>query len=392
MRVLQIHKSAVIKGGDDTYVQNLARLLPDYGVENQFLYANNVGGKLHLEINGKCLKIHLSRLHETLAKELDENAIDLINIQTNLFTPLSRACVDLRPTIKTTHSTDFVCPGRLRFASAIDKGCERRYSAACYLRGWRDRCCTRNPGSFLSIFNSIRQENGSLAKRYRKIVVMSNYIRDQHIAAGVEVGKLSVIPYFVFPPAAKPADPAKRAELKIVYSGRLVRQKGVHLMLEAMMPILKEFQQISLDVVGDDVDRKHFEAMVPHELRAQVTFPGWQDAEGVQRFLTRADLVLFPSIYPEAFGISGIEAMAKGKPVIAFDVGGVSEWLDHEVTGLLVEAGNVKRYEEAIRRLITDDSTRERMSREASARVQRFFPEHHLSRLVQVYEEALSAN
>ena len=47
----------------------------------------------------------------------------------------------------------------------------------------------------------------------------------------------------------------------------------------------------------------------------------------IDNYLSRASVVVFPSIYPESFGIVGIEAMMRGRPVVGFDVGGVKDWL-----------------------------------------------------------------
>ena len=72
-------------------------------------------------------------------------------------------------------------------------------------------------------------------------------------------------------------------------------------------------------------------------------------------------------MYPEAFGIVGIEAMSLGKPVVAFDVGGVSSWLEHEKTGFLLNDRDVNGMTTAIQTLLTDEACRERMGDECVA-------------------------
>ena len=68
--------------------------------------------------------------------------------------------------------------------------------------------------------------------------------------------------------------------------------------------------------------------------------------------LHKSYVVLFPSIYPEAFGISGIEAMMRAKPVVAFNVGGVSTWLEHNKTGILVQSLNQMNTLQLLRKLL----------------------------------------
>ncbi len=71
-------------------------------------------------------------------------------------------------------------------------------------------------------------------------------------------------------------------------------------------------------------------------------FTGWQDDSTRFDAVARADLLAMPSLWPEPFGLSGLEAAALGVPAIAFDVGGVRDWLRDGVNGILV-GGNPPR-------------------------------------------------
>jgi glycosyltransferase involved in cell wall biosynthesis len=72
----------------------------------------------------------------------------------------------------------------------------------------------------------------------------------------------------------------------------------------------------------------------------------------VSPYYAKADLVIVPSRWQEPFGLIGVEAFAHGKPVIGFDVGGISEWLHDGENGFLIPACDVNRLAERIEYLI----------------------------------------
>ena len=99
-------------------------------------------------------------------------------------------------------------------------------------------------------------------------------------------------------------------------------------------------------------------------------------------------MLLFPSIYPEALGISGIEAMMHGKPVIGFNVGGVNTWLKDNETGFLIERGNKLKMRDRIQFLLNNDEIREKMGRRArEVAMSEFTPEVHIGHLLKVYAD-----
>jgi glycosyltransferase involved in cell wall biosynthesis len=88
----------------------------------------------------------------------------------------------------------------------------------------------------------------------------------------------------------------------------------------------------------------------------------------------------------------GIEAMSYGKPVLAFDVGGISEWLKHGETGFLVNPGDEESLAEKMNLLLGDRPLAARMGLKARAAVERrFMPETHVTSLLGVFEKEIVA-
>jgi glycosyltransferase involved in cell wall biosynthesis len=145
-----------------------------------------------------------------------------------------------------------------------------------------------------------------------------------------------------------------------------------------------------LDIVGDGHDADYFKEKIPEKYINDFIFHGWQSRGNINRLLNQSYLMIFPSIYPEAFGISGIEAMMRGKPVVGFDVGGVSAWLKDGLTGFAVEVKNVEEMSKKIYELIEDKELYNKISvSNRSFAIKNFNISKHVNTLVNTYDKAL---
>jgi glycosyltransferase involved in cell wall biosynthesis len=98
-----------------------------------------------------------------------------------------------------------------------------------------------------------------------------------------------------------------------------------------------------------------------------------------------------PSVWEEAFGLAALEAMARGKPVVATAVGGIPEIIRHNVTGVLVSPGDERQLAESIDSLLVDGATAARIGENARRDVERrFTPETQLARLTDLITERVS--
>jgi len=106
-----------------------------------------------------------------------------------------------------------------------------------------------------------------------------------------------------------------------------------------------------------------------------------------EALLEAADVCVVPSVWEEAFGLAALEAMARGKPVVATQVGGIPEIIQPGVTGLLVPPGNDATLAQAIASLLANPTTAAEMGRNARRDVnERFNPETLLTRLSDLVE------
>lgn len=122
--------------------------------------------------------------------------------------------------------------------------------------------------------------------------------------------------------------------------GRFVIVKGFDILIQAFKIFSQKTPNVRLIILGDGEEKENLLNLVNSlALQDLVTFPGNIENSKVFDYLSGCEFLVLPS-RPEAFGIVCLEAMAVGKPVIAFNVGGVSEVVKNGYNGLLVDEHN----------------------------------------------------
>ena len=143
-------------------------------------------------------------------------------------------------------------------------------------------------------------------------------------------------------------------EKLILCVGRLVPQKGIEYFIRAIPRIAKRYPEAKFIIVGEGWSRDILEA----EARAsgygkKIRFTGFASDKEVIDLMTSADVLVVPSVY-EPFGIVALEGMATGVPVVASQVGGLSEVIEHDRTGLLVYPRSPESIAWGIDRVLSD--------------------------------------
>jgi glycosyltransferase involved in cell wall biosynthesis len=167
-------------------------------------------------------------------------------------------------------------------------------------------------------------------------------MRREAVAQGVEAARVVQLPAFAPPASARPApDTRSVREPHLVFAGRMESLKGGHVFLDALdrlEPGLRRSLRVTF--AGDGRKRTAWEQQAKRVSRGEldVQFVGWMSPPERTALFASAHLLVVPSIWPEPLGLVGLEAAAAGLPAVAFDVGGISEWLVDGVTGRLVPA------------------------------------------------------
>jgi glycosyltransferase involved in cell wall biosynthesis len=233
-------------------------------------------------------------------------------------------------------------------------------------------------------------------------VAMSEAIRREFLDAGAPENRVRLIPHGVDVARFRPASADERAALRarlalpsdariVVYTGRLLRGKGLDTLFEAFHRIALRDDGVHLLIVGSGAGQS---LSVEEDLRTRsrepglegrVTFAGRVDA--VDDWLRAADVFAFPSVF-EALGISLIEAAACGLPAVGSRTGGIVDVIEEGATGYLVPPGEAAALEDALARLLGDAALRAEMGRRGRERaVQLFDAEGSLERYRLLFHE-----
>jgi glycosyltransferase involved in cell wall biosynthesis len=133
---------------------------------------------------------------------------------------------------------------------------------------------------------------------------------------------------------------ARRGEKLILYVGRLVYEKGVHVLIGALPKVLSKIPNLKLIIVGEGGMKESLQREAQElGVSDKVLFKGFVDDETLRLLYKISDVAVFPSLY-EPSGIAALEAMAAGLPVVVSDVGGLTETVKHNRTGVRVSPDN----------------------------------------------------
>ncbi len=260
--------------------------------------------------------------------------------------------------------------------------CERPHGSGCALNLIARNCAhVRDPRPLPESYRAASR--GLAALRGADLAVAYSSAVERHLANN-GVARRAVVPLFTtLAPRAGTGHAARR---RVVFAGRVVRPKGLHVLLRAM----RLLSDAELVVCGEgfqlDAARRLARRL---GIRERVNFKGWLAAEQLAQELADASVVAVPSLWPEPFGLVGIEALAAGRPVVASAAGGVRDWLQHGVNGLLVRPGHVRGLADALRELLADPARQGAMGEAGRALVAtRFSPDHHVEALLDGYRDA----
>jgi glycosyltransferase involved in cell wall biosynthesis len=172
----------------------------------------------------------------------------------------------------------------------------------------------------------------------------------------------------------------------------LQEYKAIDVLLYAARPLLVSKSSLTLVLAGDGPLRSQLEELASSlGIRHQVMFLGNQGATEIARLLAGCELMVLPSRM-ESFGIAVIEAMACRAPVVASAVGGITEIVEHETSGILVEPENPEALTAGLQRVLTDGNLRRTIAANGYSRVkERFCSTHTGAAYLRAFNSVLSA-
>ena len=221
-----------------------------------------------------------------------------------------------------------------------------------------------------------------MAKHVDRFIAVSPFVEEQFVHSGFLKEKFCVVPnMFKFNEVSPRV--AAQGPLQLLYAGRLIHDKGVDLLLEAVSGLTAYAWQ--LRIVGDGPLADTCRALVQKfKLVARVEILPWQSAEELQKEYERADLFVHPARWPEPFGRTVVEALAHAVPVVVPNRGGAA-WIAG-ASGAVFRNGDVDDLRTVLESLLGSQEKRAALCAHAREQAERFSEE----RVVPQLEDALT--
>lgn len=229
--------------------------------------------------------------------------------------------------------------------------------------------CGRQRGLHTPMQHHISQTEWWLCYEAWKVITCSGYMKDEvRRLFSVPDDKVQIIPNGI-PDSWFKVPKRHESEPLLLYVGRLVPEKGSHILVESMNDIVVDYPTAKLIIAGGGPMEGHLKAEVYRNgLGRIVEFVGHVGDKQLRDLYSRAWVAVFPSSY-EPFGIVALEAMATGTPCVVGDAGGLREIVEDGVTGYKVEPDNPRALGQILKYLLSDSEKRYQIARNAKTTV-----------------------
>jgi len=176
----------------------------------------------------------------------------------------------------------------------------------------------------------------------------------------------------------------------VLFVGRLVHEKGIHVLVNAVPKVLEKVNAKFI-IVGNGYMREQLSNIVRHiGLTHKVMFTGFVDDETLRKLQKCADVSVVPSLF-EPFGIVALEAMAAKSPVVVSDTGGLSEIVEHDLAGVKVYPDNPDSLAWGIAKVLLDEAYANWITTNAYKKVQEKYDWDKIAQKTKaVYEAVLN--
>ncbi len=292
------------------------------------------------------------------------------------------------PTVQFVHNHSAYCSGVDMTWTRPRRICRRPHGPLCLVCHAACGCSAKDPVRSLLRYRRVSAELAAL-RQLRALQVASAGIRDNLVRNGIDPARIEVLPPYAPAPLAE-RRPMATGRRMVLHVGGLLKKKGVWLMLDGVDQLPADVELVFAG--GGELEGELKAAVRRNGLGSRVRVLGELDPTEWSMLLHQATLVVMPTRWNEPLGLSGLQALAHGRAVIAFACEGVAGWLADGRNGLLVPFNNKRAFLAAVRSLLTDPPRLSEMGREGLRRWnEEFQPERHVRQLADHYRRVAAS-
>lgn len=275
------------------------------------------------------------------------------------------------PLVRMVHDHDIYCMRSYKYHYLSRKICTRAAGPYCVFGCGAFLRRNRGKGFPIKLVSYKDQKREiSLNQQFDRMIVVTQYMKEELLRNGFAPEKIEI-----HPPVPRMGDPNLRSDFSernlIVYAGQIIRGKGVDILLHSLKQLTVPFECI---ILGEGSHRPYCERLSKKlKLDDRVRFIGFVPQEELKNFYRECTVVAISSVWPEPFATIGMEAMRYGIPVVAFDAGGIKDWLIDGQNGFLVPWMDREQYAARLEQLLKDKT----LAREMGDRGHRMVDEQY---------------
>lgn len=394
MRVLVIHNRYRQYGGEDAVVESEVALLKRNGMEVRELIMDNDSPRKESVVdfvrvgwNSAWSSPSFKRVVE-VCREFQPDVAHVHNFWLRWSPSVHSACQSQGvPTVQTLHNFRLFClNGLYKSDGEVCTEC----SGKSPWRGVMKRCYRDSflASAAVARMITVNRMRGTWEKDVDSFVALSEHSREMYVAGGLPAERIVVKGNFVEDAGAGECPPSQSDE--IVFAGRLATEKGVEVLIDAWAKGGFS-QRTRLTIIGDGPLRES----LMHQARelgldhARVRFLGQRPVSDVRARMSQARAVVIPSLFFECFPRTLVEAYSLGRPVIASNIGALSELVTDRV-GMIFPPRNADALSQTIGKLFDEPAYADRLGSQArETYLQNYTPEHAFRALRGVYQGAI---
>jgi len=393
MRIAFINHSRRKIGGVETYLDTI---IPALATEHEvsFLYESDASGRELITCPVDAPLWEAAQLGRSqIVHRLKQWKPDVCFVHGLADTELEASIVGLGNAVLYIHNYYGSCiSGNKMIVNGTAKPCERTFGAACLAHYFPDRCGGSNPLTMLRLYQT-QSHRLDLMKRYRRLITNSEHM-------GREITRYGLASDCVYPfttPGSSinsSASDLRSDSLRLIFSGRMTSLKGGDLLVEAAPMVQRSLgRKFHITFAGDGPERGAWQHRATELQSEEVTFDftGWLTSEQLTQKLATSHLHVMPSVWPEPFGLSGLEAGLFGVPTAAFAVGGIPEWLHEGLNGhLACSPSTSQNLAAAIVRVLSDEIHYRRLRDGARKQAELYQLNSHIDHLLTIFRRCVS--
>jgi glycosyltransferase involved in cell wall biosynthesis len=383
LTILFINDTTKLIGGAEVYMYNLQNLLESHGHRVHIL-----GGQKGVGLKDSFFSRWFSVSYYKQAKAaINTYKPDLVHIHgiSRVVSPsvLVAAKRSHIPIVQTTHDYHFICPKLWMITDQQTLVTTHDSHISCLLHH-----LPKKPFLY-GLFKHIKtQFHNYFFARYIDTFICASQDITGWYRRLLPTKSIFHVPYFV---SESFQHTPLRNHNSILFLGRISKEKGIDLLLNAFATVVRSLPQTTLTIAGEGKSLEQLKHLCQKlQIAKQVFFVGKKQEKALLDTYTNTAIVVIPSVWLETGPLVAYEALLMGRPLVGANAGGIKDIILHEKTGLLFERNNKTDLADKLITLLQDPNLQKRISQNQKERADAYSQYTHLQAIEHIYQKTVT--